>query len=89
MPRETPPRSIIDVVAVIGGDEVGGDGTRGERGRAEHSGRMKRDINSQRATLLGPYVCGRDQGKGTEDAHALIAALLWDCVEFLLKRSCQ
>lgn len=60
MPRETPPRSMIDVVSVIGGgdgrDEVvevgaSGDDGRGEWGRAEHSGRVKRDINSQRATL--------------------------------------
>ena len=84
MPRETPPRSMIDVVAVIGSGDVGGDETRGEWGRAEHNGRVKRDISSQRATLSGPYVCGSDQGKGGEDAHALIAALFWDGIEFLL-----
>jgi hypothetical protein len=55
--RETPPRSIIEVVEVIGGGErvgelsVGEDG-RGEGwGRAEQKGRIKRDMNSQRATL--------------------------------------
>lgn len=99
MPRETPPRSMIDVVAVTGGGDdgdkgvevgaAGDDGTRGEWGRAEHSGRMKRDINSQRATLSGPCICGRDQGQGTEDAHALIAALLWDGVKLFLKWPCQ
>lgn len=50
---------------------------------------MKRHISSQRATLSGPYVYGRDQGKGGEDAHALIAAFLWNGIEFLLKCSCQ
>jgi hypothetical protein len=80
---------MIDVVTVIGAGDVGGDGTRGEWGRAEHNGRVKRDINSQRATLSGRCVSGREQGKGTEDVHALIAALLWDGVEFLLKCPCQ
>lgn len=63
---------MIDVVAVIGDGDVGDeeegvevdtsgdDGTRGEWGSAEHSGKVKRDINSQRATLSGPCVCGRD-----------------------------
>ena len=74
MPSETPSRSMIDVVEVIGGDDVGdeddgvevdagSDGAGGRWGRAEHSGRVKRDINSQRATLSGPCVCGRNQGK--------------------------
>jgi hypothetical protein len=45
MPRETPPRSTIDVVAVIGGDDgeegASGDDGRGAWGRAEHSGKVK------------------------------------------------
>jgi len=76
MPRETPPRSMIDVVAMTGGDvgdggdgvvEVGAsgdDGTRGEWGRAEHSGRVKRDINSQRATLSGAMHLWEGSGVG-------------------------
>jgi hypothetical protein len=58
-PRETPPRSIIDVVEVIGvrgrvdelsvEEDGGGDGW----GRAEQKGRIKQDMNSQRATLVG------------------------------------
>ena len=72
MPRETPPRSMIDVVEVMGGGDDGGevaevgassDNGGAEGGRAEHSGRVKRDIYSQRATLSGPCVCGRDQGR--------------------------
>jgi hypothetical protein len=57
-PRETPPRSIIEVVEVIGGregvgelsveEDRGGDGW----GRAEQKGRIKWDMNSQRATLV-------------------------------------
>jgi hypothetical protein len=52
------------------------------------AGEVKRDINSQRATLSGRCVCGRESEE-TEDVHALIAALLWDSVEFLLKCPCQ
>lgn len=67
MPRDTPPRSMMDVVAVTGGsgddgdaglevDASGDDGSRGEWGRAEHSGRTKRDMNSQRATLSNMHL---------------------------------
>lgn len=54
---ETPPKSIIEVVEVIGGREgVGGpaveeDGVGDGWGRAEQKGRIKRDMNSWRATL--------------------------------------
>ena len=59
-PRETPPRSTIDVDAVMG---AGGDGWAdasgvdeacgGGRGRAEQKGRLKRSVSSWRAMLLG------------------------------------
>lgn len=67
-------------------DEEGG------RGRAEQKGRVNRDMNSQRATLLSEHlgVGGwRDQRTGTRDAHALMAAILRNSVELFLKRACQ
>jgi len=81
-PRETPPRSIIEVVEVIGGGERVGelsveeDGGRGECGRAEQKGRVKRDMNSQRATLLGRVASALGVGDRGDhrDPHALIAA---------------
>jgi hypothetical protein len=52
-PRETPPRSIIEVVEVIGGRERVGELSveEGGWGRAEQKGKVKRHMNSQRATL--------------------------------------
>jgi len=59
--RETPPRSIIDVDAVIGGGGCGWAGAGSldvdeageeDRGRAEQKGRLKRSMSSWRATLL-------------------------------------
>ena len=66
----------------------------GERGRAEQKGRVKRDINSQRATLLewvesawGGESWGWKKGRG--DAHALMAPVLWDGIELFLERPIQ
>ena len=65
----------------------------GERGRAEQKGKVKRDMNSQRATLWGRVVTltlgvggRRDQRKRTRDVHALMTAVLWDVVELFLER---
>lgn len=72
MPRVTPPRSIIDVVTVMGGgDGVGASGTGEEMwgwGRAEQNGRMKRDMNSHRATLSEPCIdgCGVGEIRGCD-----------------------
>jgi hypothetical protein len=63
VPRETPPRSMMDVVAVMGGGDGGSDDVRvgvwtsrtgeesGRWGSAEQNGRVKRDMNSDRAML--------------------------------------
>jgi hypothetical protein len=69
------------------------DGGGEECGRAEQKGRIKRDINSQRATLLGWLALGvggwKDQRKETRDAHALMSTILWDVVELFLERPSQ
>lgn len=96
-PRETPPRSIIEVVEVIGGRgrvgelSVEEDGGEDGWGRAEQKGKVKRDMNSQRATLVGRVVLALgvcDQGD-QRDTHALIAAILWNGVELFLEGPCQ
>jgi hypothetical protein len=93
-PRETPPRSIIEVVEVIDGRERVGElsveegGGGDEWGRAEQKGKVKRDMNSQRATLVvgrGASALGVGDLGDQRDAHALIATVLWNCIELFLE----
>lgn len=80
---------------MIGGrEEVGelpveGDGGWDGWGRAEQKGRMKRDMNSQRATLAERVVLALGVGdwRDQRDAHALIAADLWNGIELFLEGS--
>jgi len=74
---------------VIGGRErIGKDGGRDGWGRAEQKGRVKRDMNSQRATLVTSALGVGDRGD-QRDAHALIAAVLWNCIELFLEGPSQ